>query len=103
MSVWKKLEGLIGGSLQLGFTGAKIAGSGTDTVTIKDKDNDVGILSIDKVTGLSDPSGTTDAASKGYTDVKKIDTSVITAEGIVENAVVLDANGLTARTTATPA
>jgi len=66
MSIWKKMEGLIGGSLQLGFTGAKVVGSGTDTVMIKDKDDGVGVLSIDKVTGLSDSSGATDAINKAY-------------------------------------
>lgn len=39
MGVWKNIIGLIGDTLQLNFTGPKIVGSSTDTVTITDKDD----------------------------------------------------------------
>jgi hypothetical protein len=44
MGVWKNIIGLIGDSLQINFTGPKIVGSSTDTVTIKDKDDGDGKL-----------------------------------------------------------
>lgn len=36
MGVWKNIIGLIGNTLQLNFTGPKIVGSSTDTVTVTD-------------------------------------------------------------------
>jgi len=36
MGVWKNIVGLIGSTLQMNFTGPKIVGSSTDTVTITD-------------------------------------------------------------------
>ena len=54
MSIWKNILGVIGGSLQLGFTGPKIVRSGVDTILIKDKDNNAGILNSGGMT-LSGP------------------------------------------------
>jgi len=47
MGVWKNIIGLIGDSLQLNFTGPKIVGSSTDTVTITDNaDSDGKIVAV---------------------------------------------------------
>lgn len=46
MGVWKNIIGLIGNTLQLNFTGPKIVGSSTDTVTVTDNaDSDGKIVS----------------------------------------------------------
>jgi len=44
MGVWKNIVGIIGDALQLNFTGPKVVGSSTDTITIKDKDDGDGTL-----------------------------------------------------------
>jgi hypothetical protein len=47
MGVWKNIIGLIGNTLQLNFTGPKIVGSSTDTVTITDNaDSDGKIVAV---------------------------------------------------------
>jgi len=47
MGVWKNIIGLIGDTLQLNFTGPKIVGSSTDTVTITDNaDSDGKIVAV---------------------------------------------------------
>jgi len=46
MGVWKNIVGLIGNTLQLNFTGPKVTGSSTDTVTITDKDAAAGKLVV---------------------------------------------------------
>jgi len=66
--LWQKFTGVIGGAVQLDFTGPKISYTSTDQVNIKDKDSNDGKLNIAKVTGLSLPTGSTDAASKDYVD-----------------------------------
>lgn len=68
MSIFKKISGIIGGVLQLGIGGPKVSISGTDTILIKDKDSNPGILNVDKITGLSMPDEGTAAASKNYVD-----------------------------------
>jgi len=68
MVLWKKLTGIIGGEVQLDFTGPRISYTSTDQINIKDKDSNDGKLNIAKVTGLSMPTGSTDATSKSYVD-----------------------------------
>jgi len=46
MGVWKNIIGLIGNTLQFNFTGPKIVGSSTDTITITDKDDSDGKLAV---------------------------------------------------------
>lgn len=47
MSVWKNIIGLIGNSLQFNFTGPKVVGSSTDTITITDNaDSDGKIVAV---------------------------------------------------------
>lgn len=68
MGVFKNIIGLISDSLQINIDGPKIIKNGTDTIQIKDKDGSDGILNVSQITGLSVPSGSTDAVPKSYVD-----------------------------------
>jgi len=46
MGVWKNIIGLIGDTLQFNFTGPKIVGSSTDTITITDNADSDGSLTV---------------------------------------------------------
>jgi len=68
MGLWKKITGIIGGSLQLDFDGPKIEKSSNTVINIRDKDGNDATINVNKITGLGIPSAGNEATNKTYVD-----------------------------------